>query len=179
MDYYQLENSMRGPMQTVSIKRSPQDNREFLIEVLDVLDLGIEAFRNRRHSAWMIVSARLNQLLADKTQSNIPLAERVMKNLELHPLKSDLRHAQVDLTPLAERVMKNPDLRHAKVSFTGPMILSQSGVTFPCPFDLAQRRISVSEWLKQVFAVSGSVQITIGAMIWTFDNEIYISRSNS
>ena len=126
--------------------RKPEEALYHMVEVLDVLRLGIDTYKNGRTSAWMIVSAYLHQLLVDKTKGNRPLAERVVPSVKLHPMFIDISSAT--------------SLMHV------PFKITASNLEI---FDWSQPRIPLNAWLKQVTYIQPQNQhgepITIEEMI--------------
>lgn len=126
--------------------RKPEEALYHLVEVLDVLRLGIDTFRDGRKSTWMIVSAYLHQLLIDKTNGNKPLAARVIPSLKLHPILFNASSKE--------------SLRHAPVSITNSNLEI---------FDWSKPRIPLDDWLSQVAYIQlknqQGISITIGELI--------------
>ncbi len=135
-------------IQMVAKTRTTQENLEFMIESLDALRIGVDAYQDGNNAAWMIVSARLYQLLIDCSNSNTPVALRTLTNLELHPLIDNYRNSDLEL-----------------IVAGGGIRLSPNSLEFVCPFDLASRRIPLSRWLEQVPMVHDRTYITLKNLI--------------
>ena len=72
--------------------RTPQEERDHVLEILDALDVNVEAFKKGTSAGWMNVSSQLFILLCDRNKHNrwTALVERVIPRFSLHPLLTDL-----------------------------------------------------------------------------------------
>jgi tetratricopeptide (TPR) repeat protein len=106
-----------------------------LVEVLDVLKIGIDAFKEGKKSAWMIISAFLFQLLLDYSRNNKPLAIRVMPPLDFHFLKSNISDIDDDGKPYWI-------FNYFNLNFLN------NGL-----FDFEKKRLPLKKWLKQTIYI--------------------------
>jgi tetratricopeptide (TPR) repeat protein len=128
--------------------RNQEENLYILVEILDVLRIGIEAYRKERSAAWLIISARLHQLLADRTNRQLPLALRVIPDLQLHAMKQNLRNRKVDFS------MASPVSIHSTEYGFGLEI-----------FDTSKLRIDLSDWFEQIAYIIDHNEITLKQLI--------------
>ena len=86
-----LKKEKKMSKQPIIRERGNEETLYHMAQSLEVLDIGIEAYKEKKHSAWMIISGRLHELLTDTSPygKGIPLAMRLMPALKLHPLKND------------------------------------------------------------------------------------------
>lgn len=117
----------KSPKKPPARIRKPEEALYHLVEVLDVLRLGVDTYKSGRTSTWMIISAYLHQLLVDKTNGNRPLATRVIPSLKLHPM-------YIDISSTASLMQ-------------APFRITDSGLDI---FDWKRPRIPLDDWLKQV-----------------------------
>jgi tetratricopeptide (TPR) repeat protein len=139
---------MWGNMTTAGRTRQSEENLYLLVEVLDVLRIAIEAYQDGHQSAWLIISARLHQLLTDKAKKQIPLALRVIPELELHPMRQNLRDREVDF------ILASPVGIHS----------TEKGFSLEI-FDTSKLRVSLSDWLNQIAYIIESDEITLQQLI--------------
>lgn len=127
--------------------RSNQETLYQLVQVLEVLSIGLDAYRAGRYSAWMIISARLHQLLTDRANGNTPLALRVLPWLSFHPTIYSVRNTGNEVLDIM--------LCPATIRMTPKDIQIEI-------FDLSQPRISlVEDWLKQLAYIIQRKPLTI------------------
>ena len=115
-------------------KRTRQEIRQHLEEVLDFLQLNLGAYHSGRRSAWLALPAQLFILLCDPS-ARPPLVQKVIPDFSLHPLRVD------------------PSKRGARYKIYLPRIrFGPHGLATEL-FDLTQPRMPLSEWLDQTVAV--------------------------
>lgn len=138
---------------TVDRPRTPQQDRDHLLEILDALDINIEAYNQGRSAGWMAVSAQLFILLCDRNRRNrwTALVERAIPTFALHPLLNDLSgkaHQYLLYIP--------------KINFNSQNLRLEL-------FNLNEPRIPLADWLRQVIAIlpvnETGVPITLEGLI--------------
>lgn len=135
--------------------RTPQEERLHLLEILDALDINVEAFNQGRSAGWMAVSAQLFILLCDKNKYNnwTVLVERVIPDLSLHLLLKDLSNKVGKYLLYLPKI--NFDAERMRLEF----------------FNFDEPKITLQEWLSQVIAIgtvnNAGVPISIETLITT------------
>lgn len=138
---------------TTTRARTPQEERQHLLEALDALDINIEAFNQGRSAGWMTVSAQLFILLCDRNRRNqhTALVERVIPGFSLHPLIEDLSDR------VGRYLIYSPNIRFNAESQSLEL------------FSFDEPQIALADWLNQVImigVVNGSgVPISIDGLI--------------
>lgn len=137
-------------------QRTDDEALKLLVDVLDVVSIGVEQYKVGRTAAWLIVSNRLHQLLQDRTArpgNDLPLALRVFPAIELHPLRHPI------------------DLEAMKAVGIVTQLVAQSfefdanSIRGTVKFDTTKPKISLEDWLKQVVAVNDGVPVTLDQLI--------------
>ncbi len=128
--------------------RSDSENLYFLVQLLDVLRIGLEAYQNKRFAAWLVISARLHQLLTDTARRKTPVALRVLPELTLHPMKQDLRQRQL------EYILASP----VSIHYSRPNVNLEI-------FETSRMRIPINDWLEQIAYIVDSNEITLRELI--------------
>ena len=119
--------------------RADQENLYQLVEVLDVLKIGIDTYKKGNKAAWMIVSAYLNQLLTDNSRGK-PLALRVMPLLDFHPILNPVIDKDESGSPIW--LLNCP----VNISFNKNDIKLEI-------FDMNRKRVKLNKWLQQIIYV--------------------------
>jgi hypothetical protein len=135
---------------TTAKRRSQQEFMDHLILCLDTIDKNIEYYKNGDHTAWLSIASQLHIVLCDKNKG-LTLVERVIPNISLHPLLSDLsNHA-------GKYILSTPRMRFNK-----------DGICIDL-FDKKKPKIYLEQWLKQTIAILNigdrGIPITIGGLI--------------
>ena len=123
---------MTRPSELLIRMRNEDETVQQLVEVLDVLDIGIAAYRSGRYAAWRICSVYIHQLLTDRTRNNIPVALRVLPTLQIHPLRGD------DAPPGVSYLMRIPVSIHP----------DEQGIRLTI-FDVTKTRVPLDEVLDK------------------------------
>lgn len=119
--------------------RADQENLYQLVEVLDLLKIGIDAYKRGKKAAWMIVSAYLHQLLTDISKGK-PLALRVMPGLDFHPI----------INPITD----NDEFGKPLWLLNCPVNISFNKDNFNLNiFDFNKKRIQLQKWLNKTIYV--------------------------
>lgn len=128
--------------------RGPEEDENQFWESLEVLDIGVDAFNEGKLSAWMIISARLYIFFIDRSNGNIPLALRLISDLQLHPLYAQADSASANLVP------------------SHPVVRVKNGIYSMDPlFNLQEPRIPLPQWLDQVPMIINFKPIDIRTII--------------
>jgi hypothetical protein len=111
-------------------KRKDDEFRDQFLRSLKSLDRNLESYKRGDVDVWQDISTQLFILLCDRVP--ISLAERLIRNLSLHPLLTDVSKSKQNYL-LIDAVRKR---------------FTPDGVEFEL-FDLSQPRIPLGDWLQQ------------------------------
>jgi len=125
---------MNVNLRAIVRERDDQETLQQLVTALQAIEIGIDAYRDGKSAGWMIVSAYLNQLLADISGGNKPLLDRILSDLDFDPLRNNLADHE------------------------GKFLLSASGFSkenggASSVFNLNNLCIPKDSWLKQVIYI--------------------------
>ncbi len=150
---------LQGTHMGATRTRSPQEERQHLLDILDVLHINIDAFKQGRSAGWMSVSAQLFVLLCDRSKYNrqTALVERVMPGFCLLPLREDLSDKVGRYLFFLPRIKFN----HESLSLE--------------LFAFDEPKIPLGDWLSQVIAIGtvneSGVPISIETLITDTRNQ--------
>jgi hypothetical protein len=127
--------------------KASQNQFQYLVDALDLIDLNCRLFFDGFYPAFRIVGVQLRILLCDTNRRiDKSLASRVIEDLRLHPMKSPLTE---------ERLSKEHEEINERFPGTGPVLTNiPHGITgipgqkrYVDIFDTSAERIPLSEWL--------------------------------
>ncbi|MBA3018671.1 MAG: hypothetical protein FP811_11110 [Desulfobacteraceae bacterium] len=147
------------------MSKKKHDQYQYLIDSLDLIDRNCKRFHDGDYASYRVVANQLRILLCDSNRGkDNSLAPRVVDDLRLHPLRTNLTDEYI--SKKAEAIKKDhPDV--------GPVLSWEPYTITGIPiqkkiqnlFDLGSNLIPLNEWLNQYVVILGGKRFSLREII--------------